>query len=64
MAIDQDLLYQLRTEEDVPELDLSWLQPEDAIKVAKVHPGRRGMTLDEIERDREVPAGWAPREPA
>ncbi len=55
MAIDQDLLYKLRTEEDLPDLDLSWLKPQDAIKVGKVHPGRRGMTLDEVEAGHEVP---------
>src|SRR3990170_971949 len=55
MAISQDVLERLRTEEDVPELDLSWLRPEDARKVERVHPGRRGMTFDEIEAGREVP---------
>src|SRR3972149_677266 len=55
MAISQDVLEKLRTEEAVPELDLSWLRPEDARRVERVHPGRRGMTFDEIEAGREVP---------
>ncbi len=56
MAIDVDVLQKLSTEEDLPELDLSWLRPDDHEKVERVTAGRRGMTLDEIERGREVPA--------
>src|SRR3989304_4614394 len=55
MAINPDILEKVRTEEDVPELDLSWLKPDDARKVERVHPGRRGLTFDEIEAGREVP---------
>ncbi len=55
MAISADVLDKICTEEDVPELDLSWLKPDDARKVEKVHPGRRGLTFDEIEKGREVP---------
>jgi hypothetical protein len=55
MAISPDVLHKLATEEDLPELDLSWLKPEDARKVERVRPGRRGLTFDEIEKGREVP---------
>src|SRR3990170_3833602 len=55
MAMSPDVLYKLRSEEDVPQLDLGWLKPEDAAKVERIRPGRRGMTLDEIERARDVP---------
>jgi hypothetical protein len=55
MAISPDILEKVRTEEDVPELDLSWLKQEDAEKISKVHPGRRGLTFDEIEANRTVP---------
>ena len=55
MAISADVLEKIRTEEDVPELDLSWLKPDDARKVERVHPGRRGLTFDEIEKGRDVP---------
>ena len=55
MAISPDVLYKLRSEEDVPQLDLSWLKPEDAAKVERIRPGRRGLTLDEIERAGDVP---------
>ena len=30
MAISSDVLEKICTEEDVPELDLSWLKPDDA----------------------------------
>ncbi len=30
MAISSDVLEKVRTEEDVPELDLSWLNPDDS----------------------------------
>ncbi len=54
MAINPDVLEEVRTEDEDLQLDLSWLKPEDARKVDKVLPGRRGMTFDEIERGREV----------
>jgi len=55
MAISPDVLEKIRTEEDLPELDLSWLQPREAAQVERVRPGRRGLTLDEIEAGRDVP---------
>jgi hypothetical protein len=55
MAISPDGLHTLSTEEDLPQLDLSWLKPEDGERAERVKVGRRGMTLDEIERGREVP---------
>ncbi|TMB96309.1 MAG: ferritin-like domain-containing protein [Chloroflexi bacterium] len=55
MAISPDLLHKVSTEEDPPELDLSWLQPREAQQVERVRAGRRGMTFDEVERGREVP---------
>ncbi|MBI1885758.1 MAG: hypothetical protein HYS09_05535 [Chloroflexi bacterium] len=57
MAISPDVLEKLTTEEDLPELDLSWLNPQDGHKVTatRVRPGRRGLTLDEVEAGREVP---------
>ena len=54
MAISPDLLHKVSTEEDLPELDLSWLQPREAQQVERVRAGRRGMTFDEVERGREV----------
>ncbi len=56
MAINPDILEKVRTEDDVPELDLSWLRSDDARKVDRVLPGRRGLTFNEIEKGREVPA--------
>ena len=47
MAIDQSIIEKLRKEPDMPELDLSWLNPEDTPGIS-VKPGRRGLTLDEI----------------
>ncbi len=55
MAINPDILEKVRSEDDVPELDLSWLKPDDARKVDRVLPGRRGLTFNEIEKGREVP---------
>jgi len=55
MAISPDVLHKLSTEEDLPELDLSWLDAIDAQKVGRVQAGRRGMTFDEIEAGRDVP---------
>ncbi|MEX1253584.1 MAG: ferritin-like domain-containing protein, partial [Dehalococcoidia bacterium] len=47
MAVDQDTLQMLRSEPDAPELDLSWLEPGTEWGV-RATPGRRGLTLDEI----------------
>ena len=33
MAISPDIPEKVRTDEDVPELDLSWLKPDDTRKV-------------------------------
>ncbi len=55
MSISPDVLEKISSEEALPELDLSWLRPDDARKVERVHPGRRGLTLDEIEAGCEVP---------
>ncbi len=50
MAIDVDTLEKLRGEMEVPKLDLSWLNL-DSERLWGVHakPGKRGLTLDEIE---------------
>jgi len=57
MAIDKDTLYRLTTEEDLPELDLSWLKPEDRARVeaTRLRPGRKGLTLDLLEAGQELP---------
>ena len=55
MAIDVDILHKLSTEEDLPQLDLGWMKPEDGERRERIVAGRRGMTLDEIERGRPVP---------
>ncbi len=55
MAISPDVLHKLGTEEDLPGLDLSWLEPREALQVERITSGRRGMTFDEIERGHEVP---------
>jgi hypothetical protein len=55
MAISPDILEKLYTPEEDIQLDLSWLRPDDARKVERVLPGRRGLTFDEIEAGREVP---------
>ncbi len=47
MAIDPKILEQLRQEPDMPELDLGWLGAQTAPDVA-AKPGRRGLTLSEI----------------
>ena len=48
MAIDQDTLNMLRTEPPLPEdLDLSWLEPGTEWGI-RAKPGRRGLTLDDI----------------
>ncbi|MCH8921284.1 MAG: hypothetical protein IIA23_11370 [Chloroflexi bacterium] len=48
MAIDQDILEKLRSEADIPALDLSWLDLDNVWGV-RAKPGKRGLTLDEIE---------------
>ena len=48
MAIDADILQKLRSEPDIPPLDLSWLQIDNAWGM-RAKPGKRGLTLDEIE---------------
>ena len=47
MAVDQDTLHMLRGEPDAPELDMSWLEPGTEWGI-RATPGRRGLTLDEI----------------
>src|SRR5437879_2488288 len=50
MAIDVDTLQKLRTPMDVPALDLSWLNLNDGHTYGlRAKPGKRGLTLDEIE---------------
>jgi len=48
MAIDIDTLEKLRAEPDIPKLDLSWLNLDNVWGV-RARPGKRGLTLDEIE---------------
>jgi len=55
MAISPDILEKLHIPEDDLQLDLSWLRPDDAGKVERVLPGRRGLSFDEIEAGRQVP---------
>ena len=47
MAIDPKIIDKLRKEPGMPELDLSWLDPKGVPGVS-AKPGRRGLTLDEI----------------
>ena len=47
MAIDQDTMHMLRTESEPPELDMSWLEPGTEWGI-RARPGRRGLTIDEI----------------
>ncbi len=47
MATNQKIIEKLRKEPEMPELDLSWLDPKDAPGIT-VKPGRRGLTLDDI----------------
>jgi hypothetical protein len=48
MAIDVDVLQKLQTEEpEVPPMDLSWLNLDQTYGV-QAKPGRRGLTLDEV----------------
>ena len=50
MAIDVDTLQKLRTDMEVPKLDLSWLDLEEGHPWGlRAKPGKRGLTLDEIE---------------
>ncbi len=50
MAIDVDTLEKLRTETEVARLDLSWLNlDEERPWGMRAKPGKRGLTLDEIE---------------
>ncbi len=50
MAIDVDTLEKLRREPEVEKLDLSWLNLEEgAVWGMRAKPGKRGLTMDEIE---------------
>jgi hypothetical protein len=50
MAIDVDTLQKLRTPMEVQPLDLSWLNLNDGHTYGiRAKPGKRGLTLDEIE---------------
>ncbi|MEX0801637.1 MAG: ferritin-like domain-containing protein [Dehalococcoidia bacterium] len=50
MAIDVDTLEKLRNEAEVANLDLSWLNLEEENHWGmRAKPGKRGLTLDEIE---------------
>ncbi len=58
MAIDVDTLQKLRQPMEVPKLDLSWLNlGEERPWGIRAKPGKRGLTLDEIEIG---PAGEVP----
>ncbi len=48
MAIDQDVLHKVQTEEaEVPSVDLSWLNLDTEWGI-RAKPGKRGLTLDEV----------------
>ena len=47
MAINPTIIETLRRQPDMPELDLSWLNPKGTPGIT-VKPGKRGLTLDEI----------------
>lgn len=50
MAIDVDTLEKLRQEPEVEPLDLSWLNlGEEQVWGIRAKPGKRGLTLDEVE---------------
>src|SRR5215216_4363490 len=49
MAVDQDVLQMLRQDTDYSGLGLEWLQPGTEWGV-KAQPGRKGLTLDEINK--------------
>jgi hypothetical protein len=49
MALDRDLLHNLQAQEaGAPHLDLSWLDDARAERGVAARPGKRGLTLDEI----------------
>ena len=54
MATGPDNLHDLGINGRCPELDLSWLQPDDVATVDRIRAGPRGMTLEELERGRDV----------
>lgn len=54
MAIDPKIIEELRREPETPELDLGWLT--QAAPGITVKPGRRGLTLDEINAGDSVKA--------
>ncbi|MCH8065249.1 MAG: ferritin-like domain-containing protein [Chloroflexi bacterium] len=65
MTIDQDTLHMLKTEELKPDLDMSWLKPGTEWGM-KASPGRRGLTLDEINQGSygdapDESSGWTMR---
>lgn len=47
MAIDQDTLHRLKEETEVPPVDLSWLDLDTEWGIT-AKPGKRGLTLDEV----------------
>ena len=47
MAADSKIIEKLRKEPDMPELDLTWLDPNGTPGIT-AKPGRRGLTLDDI----------------
>ena len=49
MAIDQKVIEKLRKEPGMPDIDLSWLREEDTPGIV-AKAGRRGLTLDEINK--------------
>ena len=49
MAVDQSTLEMLRTEPAPEELDLSWMDAHGELGI-NAKPGRRGLTLEEINR--------------
>ncbi len=60
MTIDVDTLQMLRSDMEVPQLDLSWLNlEEEGHWGMRAKPGKRGLTLDEIEIG---PYGGAPED--
>lgn len=50
MVSDNETLTALQTEEPEPPLDLSWLAEADGRWGARATPGKRGLTLDEVNR--------------
>ncbi|MCI0856646.1 MAG: hypothetical protein J4N98_08135, partial [Chloroflexi bacterium] len=59
MTIDQDTMHMLKSEPEAPDLDLSWLEPGTTWGMT-ASPGRRGLTLDEINKSEAY--GQAPDE--